>query len=80
MSFTLGNNTVFIDSMLLMNSSLDKLVKNLGSEDFKYLSSVYNGEQLELVEKKVFILMSISRVLEYLKKENYLILIVLFLH
>ena len=52
MRYTLGNNIVFIDSMLFMNSSLDKLVKNLGSEDFKYLSSVYNGEQLELVKKR----------------------------
>ena len=52
MSFTLGNNIVFIHSMLFMNSSLDKFVKNLGSEDFKYLSSVYNGEQLKLVKKK----------------------------
>ena len=41
MSFTLGNSIVFIDSMLFMNSSLVKLVKNLGSEDFKYLSRVF---------------------------------------
>ena len=33
MSFSL-NNLVFIDSMLFMNSSLDKLVKNFSSEDF----------------------------------------------
>ena len=33
MSFTLGKSIVFIDSMLFMNSSLDKLVKNLN--DFK---------------------------------------------
>ena len=52
MSFTLGNNIAFMDSMLFMNSSLDKLVKNLGSEDFTYLSSVFSGEQLELVKKK----------------------------
>ena len=45
MSFTLGKNIVFIDSMLFMNSSLDKLVKNLN--DFVYLSSVFSGEQLE---------------------------------
>ena len=50
MSFTLNNSIVFIDSMLLMNSSLDKLVKNLS--DFKYLSSVYRGEKLDLVKKK----------------------------
>ena len=36
--------------MLFMNSSLDKLVKNLNN--FKYLSSVFNGEQLELVKQK----------------------------
>ena len=29
MSFSLNKNIVFIDSMLLMNSSLDKLVQNL---------------------------------------------------
>ena len=33
----LGKNLVFIDSMQFMNSSLDKLVKNLSDEDFKYL-------------------------------------------
>ena len=52
MSFTLGKNIVFIDSMLFLNSSLDKLVKNLGSEDFKYLSRESSGEKLELVKKK----------------------------
>ena len=51
MSFSL-NNLVFVDSMLFMNSSLEKLVKNLSSEDFKYLSEVFSGEKLELVQKK----------------------------
>ena len=51
MSFTL-NNIVFIDSMLFIYSSLDKLAKNLNSEDFKYLSRVYSGKKLELVKKK----------------------------
>ena len=37
MAFFLGKNLVFIDSMQLMNFSLDKLVKNLVDEDFKYL-------------------------------------------
>ena len=32
MSFTLNKNLVFIDSMLFMNSSLDKLIKNLSSK------------------------------------------------
>ena len=36
---SLNRNFVFIDSMLFMKSSLDKLVKNLSDEDFKYLKS-----------------------------------------
>ena len=52
MSFTLGKNIVFIDSILFLNSSLDKLVKNLGSEDFQYLSREFSGEKLELIKKK----------------------------
>ena len=50
MSFSLNKNIVFIDSMLFMNSSLDKLVKNLN--DFKYLSNVFKDERLKLVTKK----------------------------
>ena len=37
-AFTINNNSVFIDSMQFMNSSLNKLVKNLSGNDFKYLS------------------------------------------
>ena len=51
MSFSVNKNLVFIDSMLFMNSSLDKLVKNLSDKDFKYLSEVFSGEKLELVKK-----------------------------
>ena len=43
---------VFIDSMQFMNSSLDKLVKNLSNKDFKYLSEEFSGEQLKLVKEK----------------------------
>ena len=50
MSFSLVKNIIFIDSMLFMNSSLDKLAKNLN--DFKNLSSPFSGEQLELVKKR----------------------------
>ena len=41
-----------MDSMLFMNSSLDKLAKNLSDEDFKYLSEEFSGKKLELVKKK----------------------------
>ena len=35
MVFFWNKNLVFIDSMQFMDSSLDKLVKNLSDEDFK---------------------------------------------
>ena len=37
MTFFLNKNLVFIDSMQFINFSLDKLLKNLLDEDFKYL-------------------------------------------
>ena len=52
MAFTLNKNLVFIDSMLFMNSSLYKLVKNLSDKDFKYLSEEFSNEQLKLVKEK----------------------------
>ena len=52
MAFTVNKNLVFIDSMQFMNSSLDKLVKNLRDEDFKYLSEEFSGEYLKLVKEK----------------------------
>ena len=48
MAFFLNKNLVFIDSMQFMNSSLDKLVKNLSDEDFKYLVEEIGSENLEL--------------------------------
>ena len=50
--FTLNRDIAFIDSMLFININLDKLVKNLSDEDFKYLSEEFSGEKLELVKKK----------------------------
>ena len=49
-SFSL-NNLVFIDSMLFMNSSLGKLVKNLSDSDFKYLVKEVSGEKSGLDKK-----------------------------
>ena len=50
--FFLNKNLVFIDSMQFMNSSLDKLVKNLSDEDFKYLVEEFSSENLELLKQK----------------------------
>ena len=35
-----------------MNSSLDKLVKNLSDEDFKYLVEEFDSQNLELLKQK----------------------------
>ena len=43
-AFTINTNLLFFDSMQLMNSSLDSLVKNLSDNDFKYLSEEFSGE------------------------------------
>ena len=38
--------------MQCMNFSLDKLVKNLVDEDFKYLVKEFGSENLELLKQK----------------------------
>ena len=48
----LNKNLVFIDSMQFMNSSLDKLVKNLSDKDFKYLIEEFGSENVELLKHK----------------------------
>ena len=48
----MNKNSVLIDSMQFMNSSLDKLVKNLSDEDFKYLVEEFGSENLELLKQK----------------------------
>ena len=52
MAFFWYKNLVFIDSMQFMNSSVDKLVKNLSDEDFKYLVEEFGSENLELLKQK----------------------------
>ena len=52
MAFFLNKNLVFIDSMQFMNSSLDKLAKNLSDEDFKDLVEVFGFDKLELLKQK----------------------------
>ena len=52
MTFILNKNLVFIDSMQFMNSSLEKLVKNLSDNDFKYLTQKFGSKNLELLKQK----------------------------
>ena len=52
MAFFLNKNLVFIDCMQFMNSSLDKLAKNLSDKDFKYLTEELGSKNLELLKQK----------------------------
>ena len=51
-AFTVNKNLVFIDSKQFMNSSLEKLLKNLSDNYFKHLSKQFNPEQIKLVKQK----------------------------
>ena len=59
--------------MQFMNSTLEKLVKNLSDNDFKYLAKEFDSKNLELLKQKMLILMSTRTVLKDLLKKNYLI-------
>ena len=59
MTFSINNKLNFIDSFQFLGSSLDSLVKNLGKDNFKYLSQEFDNNVLDLVSKKDFILMNI---------------------
>ena len=52
MAFIINKNLVFIDSMQFMNSSMEKLLKNLSGNDFKYLAEEFGSKNLELLKQK----------------------------
>ena len=52
MTFFLNKNLVFIGSMQFMNSSLEKLVKNLSDNDLKYLAQEFVSKNLKLLKQK----------------------------
>ena len=52
MAFILNKNLVFIESMQFMNSSLEKLVKNLSDVDFNYLTAEFGSRNIELLKQK----------------------------
>ena len=43
MAFFLNKNLVFIDSIQFMNYSLEKLLKNLSDDDFKYFTKEFGS-------------------------------------
>ena len=54
MSFTINNKLSFIDNFQFLSSSLDRLVKNVGKDDFKYLSQEVDNYVLDLIKQKRF--------------------------
>ena len=52
MAFFFSKNLVFIDGKQFMNSSLEKLVKNLSDNDFEYLTEEFGSKNLELLKLK----------------------------
>ena len=70
MAFILNKNLDFIESMQFMNSSLEKLIKNLPDNDFKYLTKEFGSKNLELLKQKDAILMSTWAVLKDSEKKN----------
>ena len=51
-AFAINKNLVIIDSKQFLNSSLEKLVKNVSDNDSKYLSEKFHPEQIKLVKQK----------------------------
>ena len=45
-------NLAFIDHMQLMNSSLERLVKSVSGNEFKYLAREFGSKDLELLKQK----------------------------
>ena len=52
MALLLNKNVFFIDSTQFMNFSLDKLIKNLSDEDFKYLVEEFGSRNPEILKQK----------------------------
>ena len=52
MAFFLNKKLVFIDGMQFMNSSLEKPIKNLSDNYFKYLTEEFSSKNLELFKQK----------------------------
>ena len=52
MAFILNKKLVFIDSMQFMNSNLQKLIRNLSDNGFKYLTQLFGLKNLDLLKQK----------------------------
>ena len=73
MALLLNKNVFFIDSTQFMNFSLDKLVKNLSDEDFKYLVKEFGSENLKILKQKGAYPYEYMNILKDLMKKNCLL-------
>ena len=54
MSYNINSKLTFIDSFHFLSTSLDSLVKNLGRNDFKYLSQEFDNNASDPLKQKRF--------------------------
>ena len=60
--------------MQFMNSSFDKVVKNISDEDFKYLAEEFGSENLKLLKQKGDSLYKyLKKIFKDLMKKNCLV-------
>ena len=59
--------------MQFMNSSLEKLVKNLSGDDFKYLTKEFGCKDSELLKQKYAYLYEYMDSFKRFSEKNYLI-------
>ena len=69
MSSSINKKLIFIDSFQLLSSLLDGLVKNLGKDDFAYLSQEFDNNVLDVVKQKGFYPQEYMRDFEKFKEE-----------
>ena len=58
MSIIVNRHIAFVDSLQFYNGSLDTLASNLNNEDFKHLTSEFSINKLEMLKRKMRILMN----------------------
>ena len=73
LAFTVSENLAFVDSKQFVNSSLEKLVKNLSNSDFKHLTQEFGSENLKLIKQKDAYPYEYVDSFEKFSEKNYLI-------
>ena len=72
MSIIVNRHITFIDSLQFYNSPLDTLASNLNNKDFKCLVSEYCIDKLEILKRKMHVLMNGYILMKNLNTHLYL--------